>query len=112
MAKRATIRGLPQPLLDQVAETLRVIAHPVRLKIIELLMRHELSVGELADHLKIPPSIVSQHLTHLRAHGVLTRRREGRQAYYEVDHPAAVGVLQCIQRQHQTNISFQDGEAI
>ena len=112
MARRAITRGIPIRYFQPIAESLRVIAHPVRLKIIELLMSNELTVGDLARVVGEKPAIVSQHLTHMRAHGILDRRRRGREVYYYVANEHAVGVLQCIQRKHQSDMSFQDGEAI
>ena len=92
-------RSLAGVDLTAVAEALRVLAHPTRLKIVDLLMRREHSVGELAQALGEPQAAVSQHLAQLRGRGVLDVQREGRSAYYYVVHPAAEHVIRCI-RQH------------
>ncbi len=92
----------PAPLcmddLEACAQVLRVLAHPHRLKIVELLMGGQLCVGELAEEVGLAPSAVSQHLSHMRAHGILDVQREGRTAYYRVDNPNAVNVIRCIRK--------------
>ncbi len=89
-------------MLEESARVLRVLAHPHRLKFVELLMGGRLSVGELAEAVDLAPSAVSQHLNHMRAHGILDVEREGRTAYYRVDNPNAINVIQCIHR-HRCN---------
>lgn len=83
-----------------MAAALRVLAHPYRLKAVELLMQADRTVGELADLLDIPHNACSQHLNLMRAHGLLTSRRDGSSVYYCVDNPSAVNVIKCI-RKHQ-----------
>ncbi len=95
----------PVPLemdnLEACAQVLRVLAHPHRLKIVELLMGRQLSVGELAEELELAPSAVSQHLNHMRAHGILGVERDGRTAYYRVENPSAENVIDCIRKHGQ-----------
>ena len=109
---KAIRRGLPMRSFAQAAEVLKVLAHPVRLKLVELLSCHQLTVGQLSRRLGLPPNQVSQHLNQMRARGILARRREGRCVYYEVTHPHAQNLLRCIQRYEQTHLTYQDGEAI
>ena len=92
-------RSLTQLDLTPVADTLRVLAHPVRLKIVDLLLHGRHSVGGLAEALDEPQAAVSQHLSHLRDRGVLDVERDGRSAYYFVIHPAADSLIRCI-REH------------
>ncbi len=90
---------LDMAVLEQTAAVLRVLAHPHRLKIVELLMgRGKLRVGDLAEALQLAPSAVSQHLSHMRAHQILSVRREGRAAYYFVNNPNATHVIECIRK--------------
>ncbi len=86
--------------LERVSGTLRVLAHPVRLKLVELLMAGEVPVHELAEAIDLAPAAVSQHLNLMKAHGVLTSRREGRLVLYRVVAPEAVTVLGCIRKHH------------
>ena len=84
--------------LEESARVLRVLAHPHRLKFVELLMAGRLSVGELAEEVDLAPSAVSQHLNNMRAHGILGVEREGRTAYYRVVHPSAINMIKCIHK--------------
>lgn len=92
-------RKLTDVDLTNVAEALRVLAHPLRLKIVDLLLHERHSVGALADALGEPQAAVSQHLSQLRDRGVLDVERCGRTAFYFVVHPAADNVIRCI-REH------------
>ncbi len=89
---------LPKAALERAAELMRVLAHPQRLRLCELLLAGDVSVGELAAKLHLPQNAVSQHLTILRTHGVLDRRRAGKTVYYRVVHPSAEWMLSCIRR--------------
>lgn len=83
---------------DGIAGVLRVLGHPDRLRLVDILMRRDAAVGELADLLDLPPNVVSQHLSNMLAHRIVRRQRRGRQVFYDVVHPAAQNLLQCIWR--------------
>ena len=74
--------------VDQIrkaAAILRVIAHPVRLEMIQLLDRKtELSVGEVQAALGLTQSMTSQHLTALKNVGVVFDRKEANVRYYGI----------------------------
>lgn len=97
MPKTETDR-LPWHRLAQACEILRLLTHPQRLRICELLLEREHHVGELAEALRVPQSIISGHLTHLRGHGVVAARRDGRNVSYRVIHPGPAWLLECIRR--------------
>lgn len=105
MPPRKRAKTKPRPIeddvLDQCARSLKVLAHPLRLRMVELLLREHLSVGELAGRLDLPPAAVSQHLGQMLAQGLLSVERKGRLAYYRASNPHAVNVIRCIQR-HNT----------
>jgi len=87
--------------LTQVATALRVLAHPVRLQLVEVLLaRSEESVGRLAEQVRRAPSAVSQHLKLLKAHGHVDSRREGHNVFYRVISPEAVNLIECIRTHH------------
>lgn len=91
---------IPVQTLEAVARALRVLAHPVRLRLVELLLEEEIPVGELADRAGIAPHVASQHLNNLRAHGLLAARRDGKNVLYRVVGPEAVNVIECIRRHY------------
>lgn len=84
--------------LEIMAAALRVLAHPHRLKIVDLLMDRDYQVGELAEILDIPPNACSQHLSLMRANGLLVSRRKNRAVYYRVSHRTARNIISCIRR--------------
>lgn len=89
---------LPMEVLEKAAAVLRVLAHPQRLRIVELLADGPKHVGELAQRLELAQNAVSQHLNFMKAHGILESKREGRSVSYSVIHPNALTVLGCIRR--------------
>lgn len=74
----------PDPLDDRHAEMCKVFTHATRIRILNLLRDGERSVSELADALELPQPNVSQHLTVMRAAGVLAQRRAGTTVHYRL----------------------------
>lgn len=69
------------------ADFLKVLAHPVRLQIIEYLKDGETGVGKLVQELGVEQSSLSRHLAVLRELGVLEARQEKKNVYYNLhDH--------------------------
>lgn len=96
--QRHAANQIPMETLERVAAALRVLAHPHRLKLVELLDGRRWSVGELARALDLPPAACSQHLNRMRAHGLVRAVRRGRTVYYAIANPSARNVIQCIRR--------------
>ena len=94
---------IPMERLEQAVEVLRVLAHPHRLRICDLLLNERMAVGDLAEHLGIPPNAVSQHLNLMKAHGVLGREREGKTVYYKVVDKRPCWLLDCIRGHHASD---------
>ncbi|MCX7819943.1 MAG: metalloregulator ArsR/SmtB family transcription factor [Kiritimatiellae bacterium] len=89
--------GLPAATLEQVADLLRVIAHPVRLKLLELLRdRRGASVGELARAVGESPAATSQHLNQLRRAGALSAVRDGRRVRYRIGDERIQKLVRCV----------------
>lgn len=71
--------------LDELhAEVCKVFTHPTRVCILDLLREGEETVGDLAEAMDLAQPNVSQHLTVMRRAGVVTRRKEGNNAYYRL----------------------------
>ena len=85
--------------LEHAAGCLRTVAHPHRLRMLQLLLQGEHTVGELAEACKIPPSSASEHLGKMRDRGLLSNRREGRSIYYSVAEEGLAHIMQCIEDQ-------------
>lgn len=67
-------------------ELLKVIAHPVRMKMLEELMHGVKCVSDLEEYLEVSQPNVSQHLSLLRRHGIIDYYVDGRlKCYFLVD---------------------------
>ena len=75
---------IPDDTLEKMAETLKAVAHPIRLQIVNILMNGERSVGELVRKLGTKQSLTSQQLSILKSRGVLKSRRNGNVVYYSI----------------------------
>ena len=75
----------PRPVHEVKANLFRVLGHPARVRILELLREEELSVGSLQAALDLDSGGTSQHLAALRRIGLVESRREGTSVYYRVD---------------------------
>ncbi len=91
-------KPIPPDTLLHCANALKVLAHPVRLRIVEVLAAKRLAVGELADQVAKPQAEVSQHLSKMRAAGLVSVERQARCAYYHVTNPACTAVIDCIRQ--------------
>ena len=89
--------------LERAAETLRVVSHPARLRIIEVLEEGELSVTQIQDILGITQSQTSQHLNNMRVRGVLKSRKNGNMVYYSIANDDVVKVIHCIRNDRTNN---------
>lgn len=67
-----------------IAEHLSAIGEPIRLRILRLTEREELSVGEIGKVVQLPQSTVSRHLKALADGGWLSRRSEGPATLYRL----------------------------
>lgn len=73
------------PKFEEVAEILKVIAHPVRLCIVSgLLEKGTCNVSFIQNCLDTPQSTISQHLQRLRSAGIVEGKREGTEIYYSI----------------------------
>jgi DNA-binding transcriptional ArsR family regulator len=83
--------------LEQAAECLRTIAHPHRLRMIQMLLRGRYTVGELAEACDIPSHMASEHLRLMQRCGLLDCEKEGRRAYYGIAEPQLANIMRCVE---------------
>lgn len=83
--------------LGQAAECLRTLAHPHRLRIVQMLLGGRYMVGELADACGIPSHMASEHLRLMQRCGFLTATKEGRCTYYTIAEPHLANIMACIE---------------
>ena len=97
MAKTRT--AMSPNLLETAAAIMRAIAHPLRLRVLEILEREvEVNVTRLCGETGASQPVVSQQLSRMRLEGVLDTRREGTSVFYRVARPEVLGVLDCIRK--------------
>lgn len=84
--------------LEAAAECLRVMAHPVRLRVVEALTQGRYAVHELADICEVPPHQMCEHLRLMKGWGLLASERDGRTVYYEILSPRLPSLLECIKK--------------
>ena len=77
-----TDSALTPELLELVADRFKVLAEPVRLRILNVLRGGELTVSEMVEETGLGQANLSKHLQLLHAHGFVTRRKEGLYVFY------------------------------
>ncbi len=89
---------LPESALAEAAECLRVMAHPLRLRMVELLLQAQRPVNAVARLCGLSPAQTCGHLRLLKGHGLLSSVRKGRTVYYRVASPQLPGLIRCIRK--------------
>src|SRR5438128_12505394 len=87
-----------QPISEVKAELFKALAHPARIRVLEVLSAGERSVGEMQPLVGVEPSHLSQQLAVLRRAGLVTSRKEGSSVIYGVKDELAVELLQVAKR--------------
>jgi DNA-binding transcriptional ArsR family regulator len=83
--------------LGQAAECLRTLAHPHRLRMVQMLLQGRYTVGELAKACEIPSHMASEHLRLMQRSGFLRSEKEGRKAYYQIAETHLANIMACIE---------------
>lgn len=81
------------PLHKAKAEFFKTLGHPIRIRVLELLVHREHAVSELLTETGVEPANLSQQLGVLRRAGLVTVRREGSTAYYSLHNPRVPELL-------------------
>ncbi len=106
-----------EPLYEIKANLFRALAHPVRIRVLELLVaasagtgQGEVNVTDLLAELGGSPSHLSGHLGVLRQYGVVTSRRVGSHVLYRTAHPAVADLLTSARRFLLDSLSDKGGQ--
>lgn len=83
-------------ILERAARVIRVLGHPLRLRMLETLEGGERNVTELVAATGATQALVSQHLAILRAEAVVGFRRDGPRMFYRITEPKVHKILDCI----------------
>ncbi len=85
--------------LEQAANMLKAIAHPMRIAILGLLEQgNRLSVTEIHEVLNIEQSTTSHHLGILKDKGVLCSKREGKNTFYSLKNENFKHIVECLSK--------------
>jgi ArsR family transcriptional regulator len=90
------------------AEILKVLGHPVRLKIVGGLLSQSCNVKKIWECLNMPQATVSQHLALLKNKNIISGRREGVEVFYQVTSPEARKIVGTLF--NSPNLNLQDPE--
>ncbi len=100
--KSKQVNRKPKPAGDvqafaEAAECLKTLAHPVRLRMVQLLLHGRYTVGELAEDCGVPDNVASEHLRLMQRCGFFTSEREGRWVFYRVAEPHLEDLMSCVE---------------
>ena len=85
--------------LEKAATMLKVMAHPIRLAIIDLLgVNSKINVTEIYEALSIEQAAASHHLTLLKSKGLLSSERDGKNCVYFLKHDRITQIVSCIEK--------------
>jgi len=87
---------VPESGLVKAAGCLKIMAHPLRLRVAEMLTLGEFTVQQLADTCGLPHSQMCGHLRLMQNCGLLTSRRDGRSVYYQISSPQLPALIECV----------------
>ena len=97
MDLKAIDTSLNIDLLNESAEMLKAMAHPIRIAIIKLLSKGKpLTVSEIHEILEIQQSATSHHLSIMKSHHLVCAKRKGKNIYYTLSHERLANIIQCI----------------
>lgn len=84
-------------ILEEKAEILKVLGHPIRLCIVKgLLDQGENNVSYIQECLEVPQSTLSQHLAKLKSAGIIDNERKGTEVYYRVTNIEVIQIIEAI----------------
>src|SRR5512133_2224707 len=92
-----------------LADVLKSLAQPTRLKIIDFLRAGERCVCEIFPAIDEEQSNTSRHLTQMQTHGILSRRKDGVKIYYAVKHPEVFEIIKRAEVIVRSEIEFRNG---
>ena len=81
-----------------VARILKILGHPLRLKIAIGLINQPKCVRDIWGCLDLPQSVVSQHLAMMKAGGIIMGTRHGVEMHYTVIDPLAMVIIDFLQQ--------------
>ena len=81
---------------EELAETLKVLGHPIRLKIVCGLLSENACVTDIYKCLSLPQATVSQHLSLLRNKNIVKSVRQGVKMRYKVVNEDIIKIVRAL----------------
>lgn len=94
--QKKSLERMSGEYLDKVTDCLKLMAHPTRIRIVEILSQGRFAVGEIAELCGVVPNQTCEHLRLLKNHGLLSSKREGRTVFYSIASQQLTSLLDCI----------------
>lgn len=83
-------------LLERIADRLKAMADPMRLRILHVLQSGERCVTDILSHVGGSQANISKHLSVLRRAGLVDFRRDGVNVYYHIEDPTVFAICSSV----------------
>lgn len=90
---------LPMDALTEAAACLKIMAHPVRLRIVDILMQGDFPVHAIAEMCGVRQHQACEHLRLMQGCGLLKSERRAQSVFYKIASPRLPSLINCV-RQH------------
>jgi len=96
---KTQLMELPDDVVSEMADALKMLGHPDRLRIIEVLEKGKsVPVGQIEIMLNRPQAVVSHHLGRMKRAGLLESERCGKNVCYRIADHRPLTILNCIRK--------------
>ena len=82
-------------IINELSEFFKVFSDTTRLRILEVLLQKETSVGDISNKIKVSASAVSHQLSYLRSTNLVKTRKEGQVIYYSIADNHIKIIIEC-----------------
>ena len=82
-------------IINELSEFFKVFSDTTRLRILEVLLENETSVGDISNKIKVSASAVSHQLSYLRRTNLVKTRKEGQVIYYSIADNHIKIIIEC-----------------
>lgn len=96
MASSKTATPLSSAQLEEVAALFKLLAEPMRLRILQTICQEALSVNDIVEATGATQANVSKHLALLTTAGILKRERDGQRVFYSVKEPLVMRLCETV----------------
>jgi DNA-binding transcriptional ArsR family regulator len=104
------VRHASDQLLEKIADRLKAMADPMRLRILHLLQGGELCVTDILAQVGKSQANVSKHLSVLRRVGLVEYRREGVNVYYHIEDATVFAICSTVCDSLERQINAEKAE--